>query len=220
MGTPRLRYLSPITSERIAHAPHRCFAGQGGRAERAAVLPRARRGLCSLAWSTAGGNSPAHSTLLAAAFAQPRYLAEEGSPTSQAGSLPKSMASKNRDCVPATLPLIYALPALVFSNNKRRGGKSSLRGEVKDQSAGTGRCLMTATVCPDPGLTHAASRINEPASTCSAPMRPGVLAPAHRQPRPQRSPAPAALFPAPWGRPLRPPGSQPSRLPLFPPKQP
>lgn len=52
--------------------------------------PGAHRRLCSLAWSTAGGNSPARSTLLAAAFAQPRYLAEEGSLMSQADSLPKS----------------------------------------------------------------------------------------------------------------------------------
>lgn len=184
------------------------------------MLPAARQGLCSLARSTSGENSPAHSALLAAAFAQLWYLAEEGSPTSQAGSLPKSRAGHNCSCVRATLTLIHALPAPVFCNNKHRGGKPSLRGKVKDQSTGTGRCLMTATACPGPGLTYTAGRINEPAGTCAAPMRPGVLAPAHQQPRPQRHPAPAALLPAPWGCPLRPPHSQPSKLPLFPPKQP
>lgn len=158
------------------------------------------------------GKQPGTQHAVAAAFAQLRYLAKEGSPTSQAGSLPKPRAGNNHYCIPATLTLIHTLPALVFGNNKHGGGKPSLRSEVKDQSRGRGRCLMTAATHPGPGLTHAASRINE---RCTHETR--VLAPAHWQPRPQKSPAPAALLPAPSGSFLQPPHSQPSsKLPLFP----
>lgn len=79
---------------------------------------------------------------------------------------------------------------------------------------------MTTTTRPGLGLAHAAGTIDEPVGTPAVPVRPSVLTPAHWGPRPRRSPSPAALLLAPWGCPLRPPRSQPPKLPLFPPKQP